>query len=196
MKGSNSIASMHADWLEAIAQSKSRKAFEDIFNYYSPRVKSFMLRNGATESEADEIVQTVMLTIWTKAHQYDRKKAAVSTWIFRIARNKRIDAHRRKLSSFVGDVELEPDIAGDDPWGSEQNKLDISSAMADLNSDQRAILHAAYYEGFTHSEIAKRFELPIGTVKSRIRLACQKLKLRLDTTDAVDATKISDPKVG
>jgi RNA polymerase sigma-70 factor (ECF subfamily) len=170
----------HARCMEAIAASRSRTAFAELFSYFAPRVKSFMLRLGANASEAEELAQEVMVTVWQKAHLYDAAQASVSTWIFRIARNRRIDAQRRQNRPELpadDPVLMPPDIERPDEI-MERGQTDklVRERLAELSPDQLSLVKAAFYDGLSHSEIAKAFSLPLGTVKSRIRLAFLRLR--------------------
>lgn len=166
--------------VEQIATDQSRPAFSEIFAYFAPRLKSYLMRLGSDAAAAEELMQEVMLNVWRKAAQYDRKQASVSTWIFRIARNRRIDSHRR-----LNKPELDAEDPMLRPAETEQpditvNRLQMEEVvqreMANLPEDQLLLIKAAFYEGLSHSEIAKKYDLPLGTVKSRIRLAFQRLR--------------------
>ncbi len=174
----------HADCMTQIAASRSRAAFAELFSFYAPRLKSYMLRLGASDGEAEELAQDVMITVWQKATLYDRRQASVSTWIFRIARNRRIDAQRRQRR---------PELSPEDPMlqppeveqpdvhvAREQMETIVRAELARLPQDQLILLQAAFYDGLSHSEIAKAFNLPLGTVKSRIRLAFLRLRGELE----------------
>ena len=167
----------------AIAQEQSRDAFAELFNMFAPRVKSYMLRLGSDEMQAEELAQEVMLTVWRKAEQYDPRQASVSTWIFRIARNRRIDLHRRNAKPPLdpNDSELHPaDIeAPDAALDRADIEREVRAALETLPEEQLVLLQAAFYEGLSHSEIATRFDLPLGTVKSRIRLAFNRMRGRI-----------------
>lgn len=174
----------HADCMALIADRRSRGAFADLFSYYAPRVKSFMLRLGAGDGEAEELAQEVMITVWQKAGLYDRAQASVSTWIFRIARNRRIDAQRRQRRPELSPddpVLLPPEIQTPDEM-IVRGQLDevVRERLAGLPQDQLILVQAAFYDGLSHSEIARTFNLPLGTVKSRIRLAFSRLKGELE----------------
>lgn len=169
----------HADSMARIARERSREAFAELFSYYAPRLKSFMLRLGAGDSEAEELAQEVMVTVWQKAALYDRHQASVSTWIFRIARNRRIDAQRRRRPELpADDPMLQPPAieTPDDTISRGQMDRAVRERLAELPPDQLILVQAAFYDGLSHSEIAKAFNLPLGTVKSRIRLAFQRLR--------------------
>ncbi|KCZ92337.1 sigma-70 family RNA polymerase sigma factor [Hyphomonas johnsonii] len=174
----------HADCMARIASDQCRDAFGDLFAFYAPRLKGYMMRLGASDSEAEELAQEVMVTVWRKAGMYDRKKASVSTWIFRVARNRRIDAQRRTTRPA-----LEPDEPMLRPPEAEQPDMVVSrgqmeervrAELANLPEAQLKLLQAAFYDGLSHSEIAAAFDLPLGTVKSRIRLAFERLRGGLD----------------
>lgn len=173
-----------ADLMEAIASRQDREAFSEIFAYYGPRVKGYVLRLGAGEALAEEIAQEVMITVWRKAHLFDRQQASVSTWIFRIARNRRIDVARRsdrplldpENPPLVGESPLAPDEA----LSASEREDRVRVVLAELPAEQLSLLQQAFYEGLSHREISERSGLPLGTVKSRIRLAFGKLRARLE----------------
>ena len=142
------------------------------------------MRLGSDSSSAEEIMQEVMLSVWRKASQYDRRQASVSTWIFRIARNRRIDTLRR-----TNKPELDAEDPMLQPAPAEQPDITVNRAQLEakvrdvietLPEEQLVLLKAAFYEGLSHSEIAKSFGLPLGTVKSRIRLAFMRLRGSLE----------------
>ena len=173
-----------ADCVEQIAHARSRPAFAELFEYFAPRIKSYLIRLGSDASSAEEIMQEVMLNIWRKAEQYDRRQASVSTWIFRIARNRRIDSLRRTNKPELdaedpmlqpAEIEL-PDIS----VNRAQLEVKVREVIETLPGEQLVLLKAAFYEGLSHSEIAKSFGLPLGTVKSRIRLAFMRLRGSLE----------------
>ena len=172
-----------ADLLVAVATQQDRNAYAELFAYYAPRVKSYLLRLGADSALAEEIAQDVMVTVWRKAGLFDRAQASVSTWIFRIARNRRIDLFRRSKRP-----ELDPEEEMVLPSGvpapdarveAMETEGRVRAAMKDLPEEQVLLLKLAFYEGLSHSEIAARLGTPLGTVKSRIRLAFARMKARL-----------------
>jgi len=173
-----------ADLMEAVAQRQDKTAFAELFAYYAPRVKGFCLRLGAGEALAEELAQEVMITVWRKAALFDRAQASVSTWIFRIARNRRIDAARRIKARALDPDEptLAPaDVtAPDDAVSANEREARVREALKDLPEEQLTLLRAAFYEGLSHREIAEKTGVPLGTVKSRIRLAFQRMRGRLD----------------
>ena len=167
-----------ADLIRAIAEG-DRAAFVLLFERYAGRIKGFMIRSGASAGDADEIAQDVMVAIWRRAGTFDPERAAASTWIFAIARHRRIDLIRRAGRAGPDPLdplfqpEAEPDAFAALDAAEREERL--REALAALPPEQRAVLVAAFYEGLSHAEIAARERLPLGTVKSRIRLAFRRL---------------------
>lgn len=173
----------HCALLEKVAAEQDRTAYSELFVYYAPRVKSYLMRLGADAALAEEIAQDVMVTVWRKANLFDRKQASVSTWIFRVARNRRIDVFRRTKKPTLDPDEpmILPSAAPAPDAGVETQETEdrVRAAMKDLPDEQLQMLKLAFYEGLSHREIAEKLDLPLGTVKSRIRLAFLKMKSRL-----------------
>lgn len=169
-----------AGLLEAVAERRDRSAFSELFDYFAPRLKGFIRRRGVEASRAEDLAQEVMLTVWHRATLYKQGQGSVSTWIFTIARNKHIDFVRRERRpefdpndpAFVG--ESEP--AGEAIVSQEQVGAKLRAAIRNLPSDQAEVLHKNFFEDKTHSEVAAALNLPLGTVKSRLRLALAKLR--------------------
>ncbi len=169
--------------IEQVALKADRAAFTRVFAYYGPRVKAYLLRLGLEGAQAEEVAQEVMVAVWRKAASFDRAQASAATWIFRIARNRRIDLFRREQRTqldahdpvFAPVAEAAPDQAIE----AGQREASVRRAMAELPPEQRDLVRRAFYEEQSHSEIASETGVPLGTVKSRLRLAFAKLKLRL-----------------
>jgi RNA polymerase sigma-70 factor (ECF subfamily) len=166
--------------LQAVATRRDQAAFIALFDFYAPRVKAYMKRLGASEDAAEELVQEVMLAVWRKAGSYDPAKAAVSTWIFTIARNLRIDMLRRdkhpELDPHDPMLSPEPAPAADDRIEAEERQGRVRAALLALPKDQAEVIRLAFYQGKSHGEIAAALKLPLGTVKSRLRLASQRIR--------------------
>lgn len=167
-----------------VAERKDRAAFAELFRHFAPRLKSYLLRLGGTAGSAEELVQETMVAVWRKADRYDPLKASASTWIFTIARNLRIDAYRRdKHPEIEADdpaLAPEPAEAPDAAVGREQSAAQLTEALANLSEADQALLRMSFFDDLSHSTIAGRLGLPLGTVKSRIRLAFGKLRSALD----------------
>ncbi|MFW5678828.1 MAG: sigma-70 family RNA polymerase sigma factor [Pseudomonadota bacterium] len=173
-----------ADLVERVASEQDRAAFMELFDHYAPRLKAFLRRRGAGDAQAEDLVQEVMLTVWQRAGLYDRRQASVSTWVFTIARNRQIDVLRRERRPELDPDEpmLQPSAAPepDRALDAEQSAERLRAALALLPEEQAELVRVSFYEEASHSALAARFDLPLGTVKSRLRLALQKLRHALD----------------
>ena len=162
----------------AVRDGRDKAAFAELFAYFAPRVKSFLMKSGASPDLAEECAQEVMVTLWNKAHLFDPSKASVSTWIYTIARNRRIDLLRKRKRPEPEDLpwgpEAEPEQA--DAMGLQQETEQLGQALAALPAEQRKLIERAYFGELSHSEIAAETGLPLGTIKSRIRLALERLR--------------------
>jgi RNA polymerase sigma-70 factor (ECF subfamily) len=192
--GNDADSQDFAAFVEAIAARQDRAAFARLFAYYAPRVKAYLVRLGLDAAQAEEVSQDVMVAVWRKAASFDRTQASAATWIFRIARNRRIDVFRREQRAqldahepaFAPPAEAAPDHAAE----AAEREAQVRSAMAELPPDQRELVRRAFYEDLSHSEIAAATGVPLGTVKSRLRLAFAKLKLKL--ADMSDGAEIGE----
>jgi RNA polymerase sigma-70 factor (ECF subfamily) len=165
--------------VERVAQHRDRSAFVQLFDHFAPRLKAFMLRGGADAETAEEIAQEAMIVVWNKAAQFDRTRAALSTWIFTIARNKRIDMLRREIRPDIDPLDMPgPEAESDaaDVVALGQAATDLRGSIAQLPEEQRQVLHLAFFEDKSHGAISVELNLPLGTVKSRIRLALARLR--------------------
>lgn len=166
------------DHMERIRDGRDRAAFAEVFDHFAPRVKGFLMKSGADATLAEECTQDVMAALWHKAHQFDPSRASVSTWIFTIARNRKIDLLRRQRrpepEELTWGPEAEPDQA--DVLSLQQETAQLGEALQALPPAQRDLIKKAYFGDLTHSEIAEQTGLPLGTIKSRIRLALDRLR--------------------
>lgn|SRR5512134_2100020 len=170
--------------MRAIATSGDRDAFATLFAHFAPRVKAYLMQLGAEASAAEDLMQEVMLTVWRRAESYDPALAGVSTWIFTIARNRRIDTLRReKRPEFdPNDPAFVPDAPrpADDAVAAWQWERRLVAAIDELPEQQAKLLRLAFFEDRSHADIAAALRLPLGTVKSRIRLAMARLRTRFE----------------
>ena len=169
-----------ADWLAAVAQRQDRFAFAGLFQWFAPRIKRYMERLGADHAQAEDLAQETLVQVWRKAGQYDPARAGPSAWVFTVARNLRIDKLRRQR---FFEVELTEAAETEDERGEGHQRtlegLDaarLSAFIADLPRDQVQVVQLAYFEGLSHAEVANALVVPLGTVKSRLRLALTKLR--------------------
>lgn len=175
-----------ADLIVDVARRQDRASFQLLFLHFAPRVKSLMLSNGLPEEAAEEIAQETLLTLWRKAEQFDPIAGSSAAWIYTIARNRRIDFIRRRgrevLTVPDADAEYVPDQGlGPDGVAEESETASrVESAVAALTEDQVRVIKLSFFEGRPHAEIARELQIPLGTVKSRLRLATKRLKTLLD----------------
>ena len=173
--------------MQRIATQQDRVAFGLVFGHFAPRLKSFLLRTGSAEGVAEELVQDTLVAVWGKAARFDPSQAALSTWIFTIARRLRIDSARKGLADRAGDECFEFDLLPsphpdlEDRADAEQQARRLRSALDMLPAEQAQVLRLSFYEEEPHARIAQELGLPLGTVKSRIRLAVAQLRRLLQT---------------
>lgn len=177
------------EWSECLtlmAQNQDRAAFTRLFRHFAPLIKAFALSgSNMSATHADELVQETMLKVWQKASAFNPEKAAASTWVYTIARNCRTDMFRRlhKFDTPLSADDVSPDIESEEPFSQLQSKRSrekVREMMQTLPADQAQILAKVYMEGKSHSEAAGELDLPLGTVKSRVRLALQKLQIQME----------------
>lgn len=167
----------------AVARGDDRAAFARLFAHFAPRVKGYMVRQGMDHARAEELAQETMVAVWRKAALYDPQRAAAAAWVFTIARNLRIDALRRERHPEVPDDVLldHPDDgpAADAVVAEGQRFRRLQGALADLSPDQAEVVRLSFYADLAHPAIAEKLNLPLGTVKSRLRLAMNRIRRAL-----------------
>lgn len=171
-------------WLSLIVRvrdDQDKKAFDDLFRHFAPRIKGFLIKSGSSDTLAEEVAQDVMATVWQKAGLFDPARASVATWIFTIARNRKIDILRKQRRPEPEDLPWGPSAEPDqeDTIALQQDTVRLRAAIAELPEKQRDLVKQAYFGELSHSEIATETGLPLGTIKSRIRLALERLRHEL-----------------
>lgn len=164
--------------MEQIRDHRDKTAFAEIFAHFAPRVKGFLVNSGADHAMAEECTQDVMATLWNKSHLFDPSRASVATWVFTIARNRKIDMIRRQRRPEPEELSWGPEQAPEqaDVLALQQESALLNDAIIALPAAQRDLIEKAYFSELTHSEIAAETGLPLGTIKSRIRLALDRLR--------------------
>ena len=190
----NKIKNPFIDSLKQIAIDQDKASFKKIFDYFGPRLKSFLMSSGAEESIAEEVIQETMAIIWTKADYYDPKLASPSTWIYTIARNKKIDILRKSRKAILENIDtailppVEPRLEED--VDHDQRFEIVNKYLNDLPKEQLDLLKMNFIEEKSHGEIAEITKIPLGTIKSRIRLAMEKIRDRIAKDKEISDLKI------
>jgi RNA polymerase sigma-70 factor (ECF subfamily) len=179
---------VNKDLVKKFQAEKNTKDFEVIFNHFAPKIKSLLMRSGADGAQAEDIMHDTMINIWEKIHMYNPDKGSFSSWVYTIARNNRIDLLRKKSSQPYTDIS-EVEIASDNESGLdivEQKSISahVKKAIELLPLKQRKVIELSFVNDLTQEEIAGELNIPIGTVKSRMRLAYQKMKDNLKELQA------------
>ncbi len=187
------VQSASQNWNQALTEvglNRDREQFAALYQHFAPRVKTYLLRFGLSDAQAEELAQEALLQVWRKAEQYHASKAAASTWIFCIARNLFIDQQRSGRGKLENSTDSYHEHEGllnpneqaaedDNSWQSSQKH--IEDALKELPLMQAQLVYKSYYQGKSHSEIAADLEIPIGSVKSGLRLAFKKLRMAFAT---------------
>ena len=175
--------------VEAIASRADKAAFASLFRHFAPKIKGYLVKIGTDRGQAEELTQEVMLTVWRKAAQFDRTQASVSTWMFTIARNRRIDAVRREKRPELdpADPLLVPEepIAPDERLDALDREARVARAIKTLPQEQADLVREAFYLAKSHSQISEETKIPLGTVKSRLRLAFGRLRKAMEGEEYV-----------
>ncbi len=177
----NKTCEKRQEWvshIHRIRETQDQAAFAELFQHFAPRIKAFLIKSGSDVTLAEECAQEVMATLWHKAHLFDPTRATVATWVFTIARNKRIDVLRKQRRPEPEDLSWGPEAEPeqDDVLALQQETAQLRNAMTALPEAQRQLIEKAYFGDLSHREIASQTGLPLGTIKSRIRLALDRLR--------------------
>lgn len=175
-------------WMRAVAEAADRPAFAALFRHFAPRVKGFLMRSGTEEVLAEEIAQETMVVVWRRAPTFDPTRAQLSTWLYTIARNLRIDHHRRRAGVCTPapddwDPEQQPTdahLAPEELLQAAQRERRLQRALRELSPEQAHVLRLSFFDDQSHGRIAQDLGLPLGTVKSRIRRAVMQLRRILE----------------
>lgn len=178
--------SPETQWMLSVRDARDREAFGKLFDHFAPRLKGFVMRNGISAAMAEDIVQDAMLKVWQRAEQFDPTRAQVSGWIYQITRNQFVDNIRKEKRPIPEELTrpADPEPDATDALALEQETHVLRRALADLPDQQRQMIEKAYLGELSHSQIQSLTGLPLGTIKSRIRLALERLRHELKGTRA------------
>jgi RNA polymerase sigma-70 factor (ECF subfamily) len=190
MSGDRNLPSGPSDWarlIGAVGGRRDRQAFAQLFEHFAPRVKTFLRRSGMSEAVAEELAQETLIAVWRKAALFDSASTGPAAWVFTIARNLRIDAQRRDrrsgghaMSDIDAEFLLDESPRADAVVAGRQLDAHVRAAMAKLPESQLRVVELSFHGEMAHAEIANELQIPLGTVKSRLRLAMNKLHDMLD----------------
>lgn len=167
-----------------VAKNSDRQSYFYLYEFFAPKLKSFLMQRGTSQEEAEELIQETFITVWQKANYYSATKAYVSTWIFTIARNKRLDRARKNIRhmNYLNTLDtVDPDFNSDGPFEFTAN-LELMNSIQQLPEPQPQILKAVYFEGKSHQATADELNITLGTVKGQIRSALNRLRNLIKTT--------------
>jgi len=179
-----------ANLLGRVARDNDREAFRKLYEHFAPRIKAYAINQGFSQ-QAEVLVQEVMINVWRNADKYTESLASVSTWIFTISRNQRIDL-LRKMNRTKAEVAVETEDLWQIPTEEDTTVRSIQSgssekfiheAISTLPEEQMIAVRKVYYEGKTHQEVAEELNIPLGTLKGRLRLSLKKLRVLLEATE-------------
>jgi RNA polymerase sigma-70 factor (ECF subfamily) len=181
VKKADTEVSSETVWMLAVRDKRDKAAFSNLFDHFAPRLKGFVMKSGMPGGQAEEIVQDVMLTVWRKAAQFDPHRAQVSAWIYQITRNRQIDIIRRNNRPLPEELNEPQSLECDTSQmlALDQEAQHLKKALGSLTADQRQAVEKAYLGEMTHQEISEQTGLPLGTIKSRIRLGLERLRQEL-----------------
>lgn len=167
-----------------VAASQDRDAFAALFEHYAPRIKAMMMRRGASRDRAEDLAQETLIRLWRKAAQYDPERATASAWVYAIARNISVDESRRegRATAWIEDDGMPEEEDKDEPESRllvAEREAHVRSSIVALPDEQLRVIRLSFFDGLAHGEIANLLGIPLGTVKSRIRLALQRLRDRV-----------------
>jgi RNA polymerase sigma-70 factor (ECF subfamily) len=166
--------------LNDIADNQNKDAFKTVFKHFAPRLKSYLIKLGAVDNQAEEVIQEVMIAVWTKSASYDKTKSSVGTWIYTIARNKRIDKIRKEKRHYLSEsdegLEIPVESTQENEIFSNEISFKLKKYINNLPKEQGKLLKLSYFYDKTHADISEELNIPLGTVKSRIRLALTKMR--------------------
>jgi RNA polymerase sigma-70 factor (ECF subfamily) len=181
---SATLADRHAALVLRVARSADRNAFAELFDHWAPRLEAHLMRTGSDSATAEEIAQETLTVLWTRAALFDPAKSSLATWLHRIARNRRIDRARaaRARAFDESDPILAPHPLETAETGIDRGRIEalVAAALAALPAEQSRLVRLAFFEDLSHGEIAATTGVPLGTVKSRLRLAFGRLRRALD----------------
>lgn len=172
-------------WLEQVASQRSKPAFERIFKWFAPKIIAYGISHLNSSANANELLQETMSNVWRKAHYYDANKGAATTWVYTIMRNASFDMLRKQrsqreelLSDDIWPL-IEAHAVDDGEFSDHLMQAEIKRYLQTLPEAQQQVIEGVYFNHLSQEDLAQQLGVPIGTVKSRLRLALGKLKQQM-----------------
>ena len=167
------------DLIKKVAEERNEVAFSEIFDFIAPKINAYYIKNNLSYQHAEELTQEVLSTIWLKSKQFDPEKSKFITWSFTIARNKKIDFYRKNKKNDVNEDDIRDFLYADSKTDDYEIESKIKNITQELDENQKKLIKMSFFEQKSHKNIAIELEIPLGTVKSRIRASLNKMQKHL-----------------
>ena len=164
------------DLIKKVSDQRDERAFSQIFDFIAPKINGYFVKNSLNIEQAEELTQEVLSTIWTKANLFDPKKSKFITWSFTIARNKKIDFYRKNKKTEVNEEDIRDFLYENNKSDDYEVESTINKITQELDENQKKLIKMSFFEQKSHKNIATELEIPLGTVKSRIRSSLNKMQ--------------------
>ena len=162
--------------VKKISEEKDEKAFSQIFDFIAPKINAYFIKNNLKNEYSEELTQDVLSTIWTKAHLFNPEKSKFITWSFTIARNKKIDFYRKTEKNIPNDEDVRDFLYKNNSSNDYEIESTINKIREELDENQQKLIKMSFFDQKSHKKIAEELEIPLGTVKSRIRATLNKMQ--------------------
>ena len=162
--------------VKKISEERNEKAFSEIFDFIAPKINAYYLKNNLSIEQAEELTQEVLSTIWLKAKLFNPEKSKFITWSFTIARNKKIDFYRKNKKIDVNEEDIRDFLYENSKSDDYELESTINNITQELDENQKKLIKMSFFEQKSHKNIAAELEIPLGTVKSRIRASLNKMQ--------------------
>ena len=164
------------DLVKKVAEERNEIAFSEIFDFIAPKINAYYIKNNLSIEQAEELTQEVLSTIWLKAEQFDPEKSKFITWSFTIARNKKIDFYRKNKKSDINEDDIRDFLYENNKSDDFEIESTVKKITQELDENQKKLIKMSFFEQKSHKNIASELEIPLGTVKSRIRASLNKMQ--------------------
>jgi len=164
------------DLVKKVAKERNKIAFSEIFDFIAPKINAYYLKNNLSIDQSEELTQEVLSTIWLKAELFNPEKSKFITWSFTIARNKKIDFYRKNKKNDINEEDIRDFLYENNKSDDYEIESTIKNITQELDENQKKLIKMSFFEQKSHKNIAAELEIPLGTVKSRIRATLNKMQ--------------------